>query len=383
MLVMNDMSFDQRVHREASALGDAGHDVTVVCLRGGDLPASESRGSYAVIRVADATTATWKNPLGKANQARRRTAALAEAVVMLRPDVVHAHDTDTLPAASRSARMAGAKLLYDAHELFPDQFIGSAAGTIGPARLWWRAVERRLIPRVDAVITVSPGLARMLEARYGVRVTVVRNVPALMPRVKSTRLREELGVGSTKPLVLYQGLLLPERGLVSLVEAMALVPDAVLVVQGTGPEEHAMRTAAERAGLIDKVRFTGWVAPEDTYEYASGADIGVVIYEAATLNNLLAGPNKLFVYMMAGLPIAARDFPAFREIVVSEQIGDVFAHATAESIASTLNRMLAERDALARAGERARAVAESTYNWDREKHILIDAYRTLGEGGSR
>ncbi len=382
MLVMNDMSFDQRVHREASALGEAGHEVVVFCLEGPEMPAEESRPHYVVRRVAKLTTATWRDPVGKVSQARERTAALAQAVVGFTPAVVHAHDTDTLPAAVRAAKDAGAKLVYDAHELFPDQFAGEGVGSVAAVRWWWRSVERRLIPKADAVVTVSPGLARMLSERFRVEATVVRNTPVLMPLLESTRLRDELGVAEDIAIVLYQGLLLPERGLGPLVEAMAEVPDAVLAIQGTGSEESAMREKMVARGLEDRVRFMGWVAPADSHEYACGADIGVVIYEATTLNNRLAGPNKLFVYLMAGLPVAARDFPGPRDVVIGESVGDVFADATGPSIAATLNRMLADRGALAAMGARAREVAESTYNWDAEKVALVELYARLGSGGA-
>lgn len=378
MVVMNDMSFDQRVHREASALGEAGHEVVVFCMRSEGLPAVESREGYEVRRVADLTTAGWRRPHEKIGQMRRRTAALAREITRWSPDVVHAHDSDTLAAAWRAAHAAHAKFVYDAHELFPDQFVGEGVGSIAAVRWWWRAVERRYIPRADAALTVSPGLAQLLHERFGVEATVVRNAPKLRPLERSDRLRRELGLGEGTAIMLYQGLLLPERGLVPLVRAMEHVDGAVLVIQGTGSEESAMREAATAGGLGDRVRFMGWVPPEDSHEYATGADIGVVIYEATTLNNRLAGPNKLFVYLMAGLPIAARDFPGPRDIVVGEQVGDVFEFATAESIAATLNRMLSDRASLAETAVRARRLAETTYNWDAEKTVLIGVYEGLG-----
>ncbi|MCX8007094.1 MAG: glycosyltransferase family 4 protein [Coriobacteriia bacterium] len=377
MLVMNDMSFDQRVHREATSLGGAGYDVTVFCLRGQGLPDTEERPGYRVVRVADATTVGWSRPMTKIRQSRRRTRVLAQAAAATRPSVVHAHDTDCLPAGARVARWAGAKLVYDAHELFPDQFIGSKNVVSVLVRAWWRAVERRLVPRADAVITVSPGLAEVLAARFGVRVSVVRNVPPLAPLRRSARLRAELGIPEDVAIVLYQGLLLPERGLVELVESMARVDGAMLVIQGSGPEEGAMREAAERAGVVDRVRFMGWVRPADAHEYATGADIGVVTYGAETLNNRLAGPNKMFVYLMAGLPIAARGFPGPREIVLGERVGDVFDEATPACMAATLSRMLSDRDELGRAALRARAAAETKYNWERESASLLEVYARL------
>ena len=46
---------------------------------------------------------------------------LYRALVASRPDVVHAHDINTLPTAWAAARRAGARLVYDAHEISTDR----------------------------------------------------------------------------------------------------------------------------------------------------------------------------------------------------------------------------------------------------------------------
>ena len=377
MLLMNDLRADARVDREASALAEAGHDVVVLALRSANAPEVESRMGFRIRRVADYTTAGWSRPWAKLAQSRARAAAFAVASAEESPDVVHAHDSDTLAAASKAARAAGALLVYDAHELFPDMLQEHPLSGSAPVQAYWKSIERASVPRTEAVITVSEGLADELARRYGVEPIVVANVPALAPIASTGRLRRELEVPDGVPVVIYQGVLIPGRGLSRLVRAWTRVPRAVLAVQGFGPAEAGMRETAVAAGVADRVRFMGRIAPADLHEYACGADAGVVIYEHTTLNNYLAAPNKLFAYLMAGLPMAASDFPGLAAIVTGERVGAVFDPEDEESIARAVRALVEDAGALAAMSSRARELAETRYNWEIEKTKLIGLYDRL------
>ena len=379
MLLHNDFTSDARVMREASALASAGYAVTVLGLEGEGLSAREERDGFTIERVARASDASWRSPLRKVGQLRARACALTERAVELRPDVVHCHDSDTLPAGADAARMAGARLVYDAHELFPDMLAGHGRDS-GLVQRYWRSVEHRLVPRADLVITVNDSRAGVLRERYGVEPVVVRSVPDIEPLLDSGRVRRELGLSADMPVVLYQGGLIGGRALVRLARAMALVEGAALVFQGAGPEEAAIRSAIEDAGLGDRVHLTGWVPPGELHEYACGADVGVVIYENTSLNNYHAAPNKLYAYLMAGLPMVASDFPGLREVVVGEGVGAMFDPASEESIAGAIRGLLGDTEARERMSRRARELAETRYNWQAESQRLVEAYAALGEG---
>ncbi len=80
--------------------------------------------------------------------------------------------------APRARWLTGARLVYDSHEL--------ATSVPYRERAWaWFVsfIERLVVPRCAAVITVSDGIAERLRSRYGLRETpaVVRNVSALAP----------------------------------------------------------------------------------------------------------------------------------------------------------------------------------------------------------
>lgn len=379
MLVLNDMTADARVSREASALAEAGHEVSVLALRAKGLPASERVGGYAIERVADYTSAGWKRPLAKLSQLRARRRALIGAATGMRPDVIHANDADTLAAGLAAARGAGCRLVYDAHELYSDMISEHGLGGSWPVQAYWKRLESDLVPRADAVVTVSDGLAGVLHERHGVEPVVVRNVPPAEPLGDKGRLRREIGLALNVSIVLYQGVLIAGRGLTNLVRAMAALPQAVLVVQGFGPEEQAMREVAAQLELGDRVRFMCRVAPGELHAYACGADIGVVIYAATTLNNRMAAPNKLWSYRMAGLPVVASDFPGLRQTVMGDGTGALFDPADPASIANAIAELLVDPKRRAEISVSSRRLAETRDNWDEEKRKLLDVYDTLAK----
>ena len=97
-------------------------------------------------------------------------------ILRLRPQVIHAHDAAMLLPGLFGARLSGARLIYDSHEL--------ASSVPYRERLWAAfvsGIERLSLPRCAAVITVSDGIAQALSERYRLRrtPTVLRNVSDL------------------------------------------------------------------------------------------------------------------------------------------------------------------------------------------------------------
>ncbi len=377
MLVHNDMQRDARVDREAAALASSGHEVTVLALRGADASDVERRSGFEIHRVAEATSSTWRKPRRKVSEALTRRSKFVDAAARLNPDVVHCHDTDTLPTGWRVAGKTGASLVYDAHELFPDMLEGHGAGPL--AVRYWRRVERSIVPRCDAVICVNAERGTVLASRYGVQPVIVRNLPDLEPVIHTGRLRSELPIAPHALVLLYQGVLNKGRGLENMIRACSGQPDVALVLQGDGTESAMLRELTAGLGLESRVHFTGWVSPDDLHEYACDADCGIVTYEPTSLNNRLAAPNKLWSYMMAGICVIACDFPGLRAIVEGEDIGYLFDPERPGSIAEAINRIIAHPGDRVRKAEHARRVAETSANWEIESQRLTGLYQGIAD----
>lgn len=378
MLVMNDMTADARVDREARSLAGAGHSVEVLALRGRHLPACEDAGPYTVHRVADFTHSTLREPVAKLRERRARERAIGAHALSMAPDVVHCHDTNTLGIGTAVAQRLGIPYVYDAHELYPDSLMQRPFQGSAPVQAYLRHQERRLVPGAAAVITVSDGLSRVLCERYGVAPVVVANCPETRQIADRGMLKQELGLPRSSIVVLYQGGLQLGRAIDELVDAMARVPGAYLVVQGSGEYESAMRSRVAERGMDARTIFMGQVPHERLFELTCGADIGTVFLEGVTLNHQLAWTNRMFMYMMAGIPTAATDLPGASGVLLPAGAGLVAPAGDVSVIADVLGRLAGDREMRQRLGAAARAAAEHEYNWGVQEHRLLGVYEGLG-----
>ncbi len=382
ILVLNDMASDARTWREAAALAEAGHSVTVVALAGEGLLMREDADGFTITRSLSSTTATARQPLRKLRQSREREESAVQAALAARPDIVHAHDTDTLSAGARIKRLTGATLVYGADELYPEMLIANRANVPAPILAYWRSVERRLVPQADAVVTVGDAVAEELRRRFGIEPVVVRSVPQLRPLGDRSRLRQRLGVSEGAVVLLYQGLVNHGRGLSQMIEAVSHVPEVHFAVQGMGPTVDAFLDRVAASPARGRIHYLGKAPQEELHDWASGADIGDLVIENTSLNNYLAAPNKLFGYMMAGVPTLASDFPEMASILGEGPAGITVDPASTGSIVEGLRSLAVDRDLRERMGANARRLAETRYNWDIEKQKLLELYARLSAARS-
>jgi glycosyltransferase involved in cell wall biosynthesis len=359
MLLHKSVEFDSRVRREARALAEAGHEVTVVELE------PSARGSLDGFARVSASPPAWVRR-ALPFQAYRAVflASFLRRIVQLRPQVVHAHDAAMLLPGLLGARLTGARLVYDSHEL--------ATGVPYRDGGWARfvsGIERLAVPRAAAVITVTEGIADRLQALYGLRARplVVRNVTELESPVGPTGvLRARLRLGPDVPLVLHQGAPAPDRGCEVLIDAMRSLPDAHLVFLGSSPfagyedELHARANGAH-------VHFLPSVPLDRLLAHTADADVGVSLLQDTCENHRLALPNKVFEYLAVGVPVLASDLPEIAALVTRHG-GAVVDPADPAAVAAGVRALLgAPRPAPAR-----------ELTGERERERLVRLYDALG-----
>jgi glycosyltransferase involved in cell wall biosynthesis len=356
------------VLREAGALADAGHDVAIV-----HLPTADDGEVAGGFRLRSAVPPAWTRRLPRTLWRIIALGSIARGARAERPDVVHANDIATLIPGYLAARLSGARLVYDTHEY--------AVGVPYRKAVWaWLAatIERLLIRRCDAVITVSDGIADRLQSRYRLehRPIVVRNVPDLPPPGKAPDLREGMGIGQS-PLILHQGAVADGRGGGNLVRAVAQMDSAHLLFLGTD------RAFAERlgelgrgVGLNSRLHFHPPVPLAELLSYTTQADVGVSLLEDTCENHRLALPNKLFEYLAADLPVVVSDLPEMSRLVSERGVGWVTDPGDPADIARVLGGALGSRDDKA-LHERVRSAA-AELNWAHERTRLTTLYAELG-----
>jgi glycosyltransferase involved in cell wall biosynthesis len=286
--------------------------------------------------------------------------------------LIHAHNVAGLPVGVILKWLTRAPLVYDAHELESERN--------GISRLRNRLsglAERIWIRAADATITVSDGIADWYEEAYGIdRPAVVRNIPvrAGAPAQRSRVLRETHGIPDDAVLFIYQGALSRGRGIEQIVEIFSDTEmKNHLVVMGYGALENTVVEAADRC---PNIHFQPAVAPQDVLHYTSSADIGLCLIENTCLSYYYSLPNKLFEYLLCGLPVIVNDLPEQRKIVEAFDCG-----WTAPSSLDASKAMIAAIDAGALATRKRGAEhAASELDWNNEAARMTAVYLDVSAG---
>ena len=291
--------------------------------------------------------------------------------------VVHCHSLNDLPIGVLLKKVLKTpRLVYDAHELETER-----NGLEGLPKRWAKLMERSLIRHVDDVLVVSEAIAEWYRAAYpGCRVTLVRNIPrnehvesagpSRPAEAQAPLLRERLGIRSGI-VFLYQGALMRGRGIDLLLSTFAKAdPDRHLVFMGYGVYEEKIR---EYAARHENIHFHPAVKPDELMKYTVGADVGVSIIENICLSYYYCLPNKLYEYIIAGLPVLVSDFPEMGRVVREFDNGWA-TPVREEGLLSVIQEITPESIAEKRRGSLA---ARVNLGWNGEAERLLDVYRGL------
>jgi hypothetical protein len=106
--------------------------------------------------------------------------------------------------------------------------------------------------------------------------------------------------------------------------------------------------------------------------------IGLTPDRADSLNLSLTICNKFFLYLQAGLALVATDLPGQMSVLGPHpEIGAAYHPGDIESLTAIL-RSLTDRATLSAAQSAAWELGCTTYSWDIEQRLFLDAVTALG-----
>lgn len=368
IIVLNNFLHDSRVLRIARSLAKGGFEVTVVALHEGDLPVVEKMEGFTVHRIR-----LWSRPLAKFRLVQYlKWAELFLRVSWLyrRSDFMHCCDVLPLPLAVWTQRLynRSLRIIYDAHELEFDKNTRN--------RSWGRflaKLERRYIYRADAQFTVSDLIADAYVQEYGVsRPTILYNCPNFEELGKVDHFRQMFNIPPEQTLLIYQGALLPNRGVDLLIQYLDFRkdPNLGLVIMGYGQEKEKLQ---EMAAQVPNIYFPPPVKPTELLPYTASADIGAYFVQNTNRSHDLTVGNKLFEYMMAGLPVISSPLQG-PEAILTEETGVILEDQSLEALHRGVEKILAKGLAYYREPLK---VASRRYNWEAQEKPLLQVYRSF------
>lgn len=411
MVVKNRLSNDARVKKEMAVLAADGWQVTVIAMAEPGLPYEENINGIRILRppVFSKTKESLRRQVAHAseesdnsfkakvirslrqNRLRRLFADLTrdipwenrlrDAALEVDAKIYHANDLDTLQICGSAAARRNARLVYDSHELWLESSRYLIA-THPLNRIRLKRIERKYIYKADAVIAVTPLRGEEMQQMYPAmkNLQIVENAPEKLEKLPSAgKLRDMINAAPDTVIALYQGVLCPERGLEELLKAAKLTtnPAVRFVIIGMDTWNGTLQKMAANMGLKDKVIFLPPVPSEELPEITVDADMGFILFRNTCLNHFYSLPNKLYEYMMAGVPIIASDFPEMNRVLNEVESGITVDPDSPEEISSAVETLAAHPAMRKKMKDRGRTAAMDRYNWEPQSIIFRDLYRKL------
>lgn len=221
------------------------------------------------------------------------------------PQVVHAHDLFTLAAAHRIGHRQRIPVVYDAHELYRDYTPDQSR----IARYWATYQERVYVNNQTRIITVSPGIAAILESDLRPKsVTLIHNSPPAQISRTGKSLRSDLELENDEQVMVYVGKLSLSQQLGNrrIIEAISSFPKLHMACVGPRNEDidQEVNTLCQELNIMDRVHLLGPQPLSDLIEYISSADLGLYVHSGIDVGNgRLSMGNKFFEMAFAGLPV--------------------------------------------------------------------------------
>jgi len=256
--------------------------------------------------------------------------------------VINCHSLSVLPLGVMFKVFLGTKLVYDTHELETE-----TCNSRGLRKAMAKIVERLGVRYADHVIVVSESIAQWYRKQYvGVKCTVVRNIPLKSDETdeRQVPLKEKLGINKDAILFIYQGVIDRYRGIELLLAVFSnMGQNKHIVFLGYGDYESDVKACAERS---KNIHFHPAVPPHDLMAYTRAADVGISLIENACLSYYYCLPNKVFEYMLGGIPMIVSDFPEMGNFIKEHRCGwtvNVAADAVSDLIASIDQEAIQEK----------------------------------------
>ena len=380
-----------RVLKEATTLGQAGHEVTVATIanikRFEDFDRELLAGAPFKVRSLDRVSSS---PLAmfaalseraESWRARRAIPAGRESPTALGPfralrslamgipaDLTIVHTE--LPFCIgcdliRNGRRVAADFEdWHSHDLLPSAQSGRPLRLIG-------ASERELMQRSVYTSAPSAAMAAALHGAYGGK------MPVVVPNTFPLQAEEPPVPRNNPPSFFWFSQTIGEgRGIEEFLSGWALTnsPSRVCLLGDVSPSYEARLRGLVPEGRKSSLSFLPITSPERLPRVIAGHDIGLALEPRLPESRYLTTTNKIFQYMNAGLAILATETAGQREVLENAPgCGLAIALDDPVALARTLDALVADRERMASMGRASRTGAKSRYCWEKTAPVLLAA----------
>jgi hypothetical protein len=275
-----------------------------------------------------------------------------------------------LPAAALAAKARGARYAFDAEDFHDGEEIDEPG-----ERHARRILQSRLLPGCAFTTAASPMIAARYRELYGIDPTTLLNVFPLSEAPEKPF--DPPPVSSSRPARFYwfSQTIGPGRGLEAILAVVVRMRTPVeLRLRGFVQPDYAahLRELARGAGRGVSIEFLPPAPPAEMTRLAADADLGLSLEQTTPIIRDLCLTNKIFVYLLAGLPQLLSHTSA--QAAFARELGSAALAAElgrVDDVAHVLDAFLSDPARIAESRRTAWKLGRSRYNWDLEQTVLL------------
>ena len=305
----------------------------------------------------------------------------------LQPDCISCHDLIALFIGWMStwfmSKKKRPKLVYDAHEFEAGR---NTDGKRGKFTKWMiPKAEKFLMKKCAFSIMVNDSIADAVQKAYGLktRPVVVRNIPPyweIDEKVCEGQRRsfcDQLGVPDAL-LVMYHGAIMRGRGLETLLQAIKIDEHICGIIVGFGEDAYInqLKRQVAELGIEKRILFHNAVPVEDLWQYVGAADISIMTIPNVCQSYFYMLPNKLFESIQSLTPIIGSNFPEISKIIKGYDIGICINPDSVSDLVDAIEQLRMDKQLYYRLKKNLK-IAKRELCWEREKNVLVNAYRAI------
>jgi len=356
---------------------EAGIPVTVV--EYGEVgPDRTGETSYARIRWGLSRARTFGGPLAVWLVALWRLAKAFRGGGA--PRLVLAHGLQEQAMAWVLHRLTGVPYAAHVHEIYDRADLG------GLNRLFLR-LEGPALRGARFLVFPEATRARLYAERYRLQspILVAYNCPRRRAGTAPTDLRAELRLPRNSFLIGYLGGIGASAALEEAIEALASVPQAILLVWGWGAPGYLafLRALAERLGVASRVLLLGEIT--EKWRSLAGLDLSYCVYrpDSLRLRYSATASNKLMESLAVGVGVVVSERPDYRSLVENEGVGIALPTTTASAVAIAIQMAMEHPELRAQWRRNATAAHQGRLCYEAQYAPVLDRLRAeMGPGAS-
>lgn len=352
--------------RQAVSLAEAGHEVVLVT---GDGKPDEVYKGVKIISYSDHEMSK-KERLGLMFFKRK----FLNYLLSFGADIYQFHDFEIIEVG-RALHKKGKHVIFDSHENWLDIIPVQYTKTIVGRSLfkWFLPLYyKRVVSQFDAVFSVSPNMVEVLK-KYNPRSYMVSNFPS----IKGIEHNEE---SVKENYFVYQGVVYRSSNQEAIVKAITTTAEDVKY-KIIGKIANEMKDRIRKTDKKKRVELIDWIEKSKLDDIMKKSLGGFVILDYVPTccgKEGQLGSNKIFEYMLCGLPVICTDFFLWKKLIIDKyQCGICVTPGDTEQIQMAIEWIIRNPKEAIEMGKRGREAVLKEFNWENELSTYLSYYQGI------